>query len=96
MNPIEMPIEHKADGPKCYAEYVKRYLNFALNDLEGRFRLAQEGTTEKCEKLDENDWGGLEIVERQHPGPNERYVYLKANDPWTIGPESSTGWVLRR
>jgi hypothetical protein len=44
-------IEQNAAEPEGYVEYIKRYVQYALNDLEGRFRQVQEETTEKSEKI---------------------------------------------
>ena len=44
-------IEQNAAEPEGYVEYIKRYVQYAVNDLEDRFRQAREETTEKCEKI---------------------------------------------
>ena len=48
---MKSSIQQNATEPEGYVEYIKRYVQYAVSDLEVRYRQAHEETTEKCEKI---------------------------------------------
>lgn len=48
---IKTSVKINSSEPECYVEYIKRYVQYAVSDLEVRYRQAREGETEKCEKI---------------------------------------------